>query len=314
MIRGRFSPPVFTLEYSMVNKKREKREMLLLHLYLIPALVFFICFKYWPILYSFILSLFNWNFVTSMKWVGLFNYAEMFKRPAFWLAIHHTILYIVGLFPFFVIIPLFAAVILTNIKPKRMQNVYKALFFIPAVLAFAIICIVWMWIFNPSFGVFNTILRHFGFNGYSWLNDKRTALPSIILVSGWKQMGASMLLFEAGLMTISHEYEEAARIDGANAWQIFWKIKWPLLTPTAFYIITTSIIFASDRAFTPINVLTKGGPAEATTNLAHIIYLFAFNYFNSGLASATAIFTSIFFFIITIGLMRLARRFSYYEN
>lgn len=282
--------------------------------YILPSVIFYGLFKYWPIVYSFILSFFKWNFVSQMKWVGLSNYVGMFQRESFLHALENTGYYIVGLFPFFIIIPLLLAIMVLGVKHKRVQTVYKVFYFMPNILAFSIICMVWMWMFNPGFGVLNNILGLFGHPGFNWLSDKRTALISIIMVSGWKHIGANMILFMAGLMAISEDYVEAATIDGATTWQIFWKIKWPLLSPTTIYLVITSIIFAAERAFTPINILTKGGPSEATTNLSHIIYLFGFEYFNIGLTSATAIFTAIFFFIITFILMKTVGGYGYYEN
>jgi ABC-type sugar transport system permease subunit len=249
-----------------------------------------------------------------MKWVGLKNYAGMFFREEFQAALKNTFFYIVGLLPFFLVLPLVFGIMLTGVKSKKMENVYKALLFIPAILALSIICLVWMWIFNPNFGILNNIIRLFRFNGFAWLSDQRTALFSIILVSGWKFMGSHLILFYAGLLGISREYIEAAIIDGASGWQVFWKIKWPLLSPTTIYIVVTSVIFAAERAFTPINILTKGGPANTSTNLSFVIYRFGFEYFNIGLACASAIFTSIFFLIITRIMMKTLGGYSYYEN
>ena len=249
-----------------------------------------------------------------MKWTGLNNFVEMLGREAFQKATVNTFLYMLGLFPFFMVFPLIFALILSKVRNKGMQNFYKALLFLPSILAFSIICLVWMWMFNPQFGVMNNILQKLGKSGYAWLSDKRTAMLSIILVSGWKHIGTNMILFIAGLLCINKEYLEAAIIEGANSWQVFWKIKWPLLWPTTIYILITSIIFASERAFTPINILTAGGPSDATTNLSHIIYVFAFQYFNIGLASTTAIFTSIFFLIITASLIKIAGGLWHYDD
>jgi ABC-type sugar transport system permease subunit len=283
-------------------------------LYLLPALVLYFLFKIWPIAYSFVLSFFDWNFVSSMKFTGLKNYAGMFERAEFIASLRNTVFYIIGLLPFFVVLPLFFAVLLTGVKSKGAADAYKALLFIPTILALSIICLVWMWMFNPEFGVLNTILRLFGFKGVSWLSDRKTALLSVIMISGWKFLGSNLILFYAGLLAISSEYMEAATIDGASSWQIFWKIKWPLLSPTTIYIVITSVIFAADRAFIPINILTKGGPDNTTTNLAFAIYRFGFEYFNIGLASASAIFTAIFFLILTFLMMKMMKGYSYYEN
>jgi ABC-type sugar transport system permease subunit len=283
-------------------------------LYVLPALVLYFLFKIWPIAYSFILSFFDWNFVRNMKWVGLKNYGGMFFRDEFRGALINTVFYVLGLLPFFLVFPLFFAIMLTGVKTKKAENFYKALLFMPSILALSIICFVWMWIFNPNFGILNKLLSLLGHGGYAWLSDNRTALFSIILVSGWKFMGSHLILFYAGLLSISGEYIEAAIIDGAAPRQVFWKIKWPLLSPTTIYIVITSVVFAAERAFTPINILTKGGPANSSTNLSFVIYRFGFEYFNIGLACAAAIFTSILFLIITRVMMKTSGGYSYYEN
>jgi sn-glycerol 3-phosphate transport system permease protein len=295
-------------------RKEKRKETAFFFLYVTPALLVFILFKYWPIIFSAVLSFFQWNFVTSMKWVGLKNFVAMFKRESFQLAARNTLFYIAGLFPFFVVLPLLFSLALTNIKSNFAQNFYKALLFIPTILAFSIICLVWMWIFNPNFGVLNNILTRFGVRRIAWLAERGTALISILMVTGWKIIGSNLILYVAGLMMISREYLEAARIDGANAWKVFWHVKWPLLAPTTIYILVTAIIYAADKAFVPINILTQGGPADVSTNLSHIIYVYGFTFFNIGLASATAIFTSIFFFIITKAMMQASGGFGYYEN
>ncbi|MDI9521512.1 MAG: sugar ABC transporter permease [Bacillota bacterium] len=304
----------------MMNVQQRKRlykhgkQYLGLLVYTLPGILFFLVFKYWPIIYSFILSFKRWNFVGKMRSVGWDNYASMFGKESFTSALMNTLYYIIGLFPFFVVIPLLLAVLLSNIKHEKVQNLYRTMFFTPTILAFSIICLVWMWIFNPSFGLLNNLLMLFGKEGYAWLSEQQTAMLSIIMVSGWKFMGSNMILFIAGLVTISDEYIEASKIDGANGWETFWHIKWPLLSPTTIYITTTSVIFAAERAFTPINILTNGGPGNSTTNLSHAIYLFGFQYFNIGLASATAIFTSVLFLIVTGIMMKGMGGFGYYEN
>jgi len=291
-----------------------RKEQIAFFLYVLPAMVVFILFKYWPIVFSAVLSFFKWDFVGSMKWVGLKNFVAMFTRESFQLAARNTLFYILGLFPFFVIFPLLFAVALTNLRGRFAQSFYKALIFIPTILAFSIVCLVWMWMFNPNFGLLNNFSLILGGRRIAWLAERNTALLSIVLVTGWKVIGSNFILYVAGLVMIPRDYIEAAIIDGASRWKTFWNIKWPLLGPTTIYIMVTAINYASEKAFTPINILTKGGPADVSTNLSHIIYVYGFTFFNIGLASATAIFTSLFFFIITKAMMTAAGGFGYYEN
>ena len=291
--------------------RHQKSQVPMFLLYCLPALVFFGVFKYWPMIYSTVLSFAKWNFVKDIEWVGFSNYASMFDKAMFSKGIINTFLYIIALLPFFVVIPLLLATFLLEVRNRKLQGIYKALYFMPTILAFSIICYVWIWMYNANFGVLNNVLRSMGFEGFSWLTDTRTAFFAVVLVCGWKYMGQNMILFMAGLLNISQDCIEAATIDGANGWQCFWRIRFPLLGPTTVYILLTSVIFAAERAFTAINLLTAGGPSYATTNLSYVIYEFAFKYFNVGIASAIAVLTSVIFLIITIFMMRTMGGFGY---
>ncbi len=293
---------------------RHKSQLPGFMLYVLPAIVFFGLFKYWPMVYSSVLSFAKWNFVSSLKWVGASNYAAMFGKAMFLKGIGNTFLYIFALLPFFIVIPLILAVMLLSVKNRKAQGLYKALYFMPTVLAFSIICIVWIWMYNPSYGVLNNILVKLGLTGQAWVSDPKTAFFAIVLVCGWKYMGQNMILFLAGLLNISQDCIEAATIDGANGWQCFWHIKFPLLAPTTVYMLLTSVIFAAERAFTAINLLTQGGPSYTTTNLSYVIYEFGFKYYNIGMASAIAVFTSTIFLIITIVMVRTMGGFGYHEQ
>lgn len=292
---------------AVIRRKKSaqnRRAVLWQLLYLLPALMFFLVFKYWPIIYNVILSFAKWNFVKDIQWIGLKNYQQMFSKVMFVTGLKNTLWYILALFPFFVVVPLALAALISEVKSKSALSAYQAFYFIPTMLAFSIICIVWLWIFNPSQGVLNRVLRIFGNEGYSWLSDRRTAFFSIVLVCGWKYIGTHMILFMAGLKNVDNEVQEAAAVDGANAWQVFWQIKFPLLKNTTVYIVITSIIFAAERAFIAINLLTTGGPSYTTTNLSYVIYEFAFKSYNIGMASAIATFTAAIFLVLAVFMMR----------
>lgn len=293
------------------RKRLERRQNLGFFLYVLPALVFFGLFKYWPMIYSTVLSFAKWNFVADLKWMGMGNYLSMFDKAMFLKGVGNTFLYILYLLPFFIVLPLMLAVALLNVRGRRAQGFYKALYFMPTVLAFSIICIVWLWMYNPSYGVLNNVLRLFGLEGWAWVSDPSTAFFAIVLVCGWKFLGQNMILFLAGLMNISQDCIEASTIDGANGWQCFWRIKFPLLAPTTVYLLLTSVIFAAERAFTAINLLTQGGPSYGTTNLSYVIYEFGFKYYNIGMASAIAVFTSLIFLVITVVMFRTMGGFGY---
>jgi len=302
---------------SVVNTRKlntQRKKAVGFWLYLLPAIVFFIAFKYWPFIYSTILSFAKWNFVSELSWIGTKNYVSMFSKTMFVKGIKNTLSYIVFQLPGFVIFPLLFSTMLLNVKNKLAQSVYKSLLFIPTILALSICCYVWMWIYSTTYGFLNNVLMKLGLEPVQWLTDKNVAFWSIVLVCGWKYLGQNLILFMAGLMNISQDCIEAASIDGANGWQCFWRIKMPLLWPTMVYVLITSVIFAADRSFTAINILTAGGPSYSTTNLAYVIYEFAFKSYNIGIASAIAVFTSAFFLIITIVMMKTLGGFGYNEE
>lgn len=284
------------------------------YLYIAPALLLLLVFKYWPMAFSLVLSFTNWKFAKpNLEWAGLSHYAGLLGRETFTIALRNTPVYILGLAPFYIILPLVLAVFLSAIPWERVRSLYKAIAFSPSVLSFAITCMVWLWMFNAVNGILNQVLMRFGLPPQSWLDDSRLALWSIVLVSGWRGFGYNMVLYLAAMSTIPNEYLEAARIDGANGWQLFWKIKWPLLSPTTFFMLVTTVMFAAERAFIPINILTKGGPHQATTNLSYAIYLFAFNFFDAGLASAAATLTFVLFVLVTVAQIRYLERYVTYE-
>jgi sn-glycerol 3-phosphate transport system permease protein len=284
------------------------------YIYLAPALVLLLVFKFWPMVFSLVLSVTNWKFTNpNLDWVGLTHYAGLFRRDTFTIALQNTPIYVVALAPFYLALPLILAVLLSNVVSERLHSAYKAIIFSPSVLSFAITCMVWMWMFNPVYGILNQVLGLFGLPGLSWLSDSKVALWSIVLVSGWRTFGYNMVLFLAALSAIPNDYLEAAQIDGASGWQLFWKIKWPLLSPTTFFMLVTTVMFAAERAFIPINILTRGGPYQATTNLSYAIYLFAFNFFDAGLASAAATLTFVLFLVVTIVQIRYLERYVTYD-
>jgi ABC-type sugar transport system permease subunit len=270
-------------------------------------------FIYWPMIYSVVLSFYQWDFISPTKhFYGFRNYVNLVEREFFWISSRNTGLYVLGLLLLEMVFPLGLALLIASITPKKVQGIVKVIVFSPAVISFAVVCYVWLWMFNPIGGFLNTILSFLNISPISWISEKKWALWSIVLLSGWRQFGYSLILYMAGLAAIPSEYSEAARIDGVNNWQLFWKIKWPLLSPTTFFILVTTVIFASSHAFIPIHILTQGGPHNATINLIYLVYQYAFQFFNVGLGSATAVVIFALFLIIAYLQLRYVERHIYY--
>jgi sn-glycerol 3-phosphate transport system permease protein len=285
------------------------------YLYLAPAMIGLLLFLVWPLLFNFILSFTDWNFIRpDMSYIGFKNYITLFNTESFHGAFFNTFKYLLGLLPFTVIIPLLLAFMLSSMANKFFRRVYESLLFIPTIISFAIASFVWVWMLHPIGGVINQLLQYIGFPALSWLEDSELSVWSIIMISGWRILGYYLVLFIAALIAIPNEYIEAARIDGSSNWQIFLKIQIPLISPTTFFVILTTIIHSSVYSFVPIHILTKGGPHNATTNLIYQVYKYAFNFFNIGLASGTAVIIFILYIIIAIIQIKYGEKKVHYES
>jgi ABC-type sugar transport system permease subunit len=283
------------------------------YLFVAPLLTLILTFIYWPLAYSAYLSLYDWNF-TSPEWrfIGLTNYTRLPEDPRFRLAIWQTAIYVLALVPIKVFLPLGLALLLWPIRRSRAQGVYRLMLFTPTVISFSVAALLWLWIFNPLQGVLNQMIIAAGGTRTSWLSNPQTAIWCVIIVSTWKVLGFNLLLYLAALEGVPEEYLEAASIDGAGGWQLVRHIRWPLITPTFFFILVTTVIFVNDEVFGAISVLTDGGPFDRTTNLVFYLYQQAFRYFQIGIASAVAIILSAAVILLTWLQFRFVERHVHY--
>jgi multiple sugar transport system permease protein/sn-glycerol 3-phosphate transport system permease protein len=189
------------------------------------------------------------------------------------------------LVPLLVFLPLGLAMLLWPIRRSRAQGAYRAVLFSPTVVSFAVAAVVWVWIFNPVAGVLNEALG----TRINWLADPNTALWCIVAVSFWKVFGFNLLLYIAALETVPKDYLDAAQLDGAGWWALFRHVRFPLISPTFFFALVTTVIFVSEDVFDAINVMTEGGPFQSTTNLTYHLYERGFQFFQIGEASAVAL-------------------------
>ncbi len=260
-------------------------------LLLAPAILGTFVFIIIPICASFFISLLDWNLLTEPKFVGFQNYLELFDEKLFWKILLNTVIYAVFTTIFAVIIPLILAVII-NEKIKG-ANLFKTIYFLPFITPMIVLAVVWAWIFDPNYGVFNYIFH----SNIKWLYDPITAMPALILVSVWKNIGYNMILMLAGLQNIPEEVDEAAKIDGATGLSKFFKITCPLLSPTILFVSLITTI-SSFQVFDLIFLMTKGGPENSTMVLVYWVYQNAFEFFKIGKASAIAYLL----FVVILGL------------
>jgi multiple sugar transport system permease protein len=233
-----------------------------------------------------------------MQWAGLSNYVRLFADGQFWSSLKTTALYTVFYVPIVYCLSLCLALLVNQRLP--LMRFFRTVFFVPVVLSLVVSSLMWKYIFDERAGLLNYLLGFIGIPPQPWLGSVELALPAIIIVSLWIQMGYFMVIFIAGLQDIPREYYEAARIDGANRWQMFWRITLPLLKPTSLFVIVISLI-GSFQVFDQIWVMTKGGPANATQVTAIYIYQQAFQYLNLGYGSAIAFVL----FVIILGFSLL---------
>ena len=271
------------------------------YLYLAPAAALTLVFVYWPLVASTMLSFYDWNLV-SPTWaaVGWQNYLELIHNRAFWLALVNTGKAAAALSVLTVLVPLFLAVAVLRV-PGRWRNVYRVVLFSPTVISMAIACAVWLWMFHPLYGVINSLLRLVGIHGPAWLSSGDWAIWAIIIVTVWKTFGFNFVLYVAGLLAIPAEMYEAARVDGASERQLFRHITIPLLAPTTLFVLLTTFILSPQNLFVPTQILTQGGPNEASNNLGYLVYQLGFEYFRVGYASAAATLI----FLLFLGLTAL---------
>lgn len=257
-------------------------------LLLLPLLLLLAVFTYWPLLHTIYLSVVDVRLFQPDRFVGLANYEGLFRSPSFAAAAWNTVIYIALSLPLKVLLPIPIAVFVWC-AGARMAALHRSILFVPTLLSFVVVAILWIWMLNPVMGMFQSILRPLGLQMPALLSDASTAIYTIIGVSAWKVIGFNALLYLAGLASIPRELIESMRLDGASDWRITRSLLLPLLSPTIYFVAITSVLFTVQQVFTPINIMTNGGPSNATTNLFYLAYEMAFESFNIGFASATAL-------------------------
>jgi multiple sugar transport system permease protein len=264
------------------------------YLFLFPKLILFIAFIAIPVVWAFVLSFQEYKIFGS-EWAGFDNYLKVFQSEAFYIALKNTFLFTIVTVPFNVLSALIIASLIFPLG-KLSQSFFRAAFYLPTVTSMVIIAMVWRWIYNTDFGIFNYILGWFGMDPINWLGQSSSALWALIIMQCLIPFGVGVILYLASMGSISESLYEAATIDGANAFQKWIHITLPLLKPSTLYLVLLSTI-GSFQVFTQIIMMTGGGPGSATETLVHLIYKTAFRDFEFGLAAAQSV---VLFFIILL--------------
>lgn len=270
------------------------------YVFILPNLIGFLVFVLGGLIFSLIISFTDWNLLkdfNTLKFVGFKNYVDLLKDSWFIDSLLNNLW-------FLCIIPIqvFLAMIVASVLNSRIfaRNILRAMYYIPYITSLVAVSVVWMTLLHPRFGPINRFIMLFGVeNPPKWLADVFWAKPAVAIIMIWQSLGYHALLYLAALQTIPKDLYEAARIDGANKLQQFFKITIPMISPTTFLIVILSLI-ASFQSWSMIQILTQGGPGTATHTLGYYIYIVAFKFFRMGYASSIAWVLFVITFIITV--------------
>ncbi|NLG98560.1 MAG: sugar ABC transporter permease [Chloroflexi bacterium] len=282
-----------------------KREAIWGYILAAPMLLGVLIFFYLPLGASLLIGFTKWDVLTAPEWVGLNNYINLFREPLFYKTVWNTTRYALMVVPAGLVVSLTMALALN--KHIRFRSVYRLIYFLPVLTIPVAIALVWQWIYNPQYGLF---AQMFGIK-VQWLTDMKMAMPALAIMAIWMGSGYGMVIFLAGLQNIPQMYYEAAKVDGANAWQQFIHITLPLLTPTIFFNLLTSLISAF-QTFDIVYIMTQGGPLNTTRTMVYTIWEDAFHYFRMGSATAQAWILFAIILVISLLQFRSQKRWVHY--
>ncbi|MGI6207687.1 MAG: carbohydrate ABC transporter permease [Anaerolineae bacterium] len=286
-----------------------RREAIQGLLCIVPWMVGFVAFTAGPMLASVWLSLTDYEILRPIHFTGLANFAKAARDPLFskslWNTAYYTALYV----PLHLLTALLAALLL-NVK-ERGINVYRVIYYVPSIMPTVANAFLWMWIFNPNYGLANALFDVLGLPPQKWLFDETLAKPSFVIMSLWG-LGSTMIVFLAGLQGVDPVLYEASSIDGATRWSRFWNITLPMITPVVFFNLIVGII-GSFQVFTTAYITTEGGPDNATLFYVLYIYRQGWDYGQMGYASALAWVLFVMVLLLTIVQFLAAGRWVYYE-
>ena len=293
-----------------IRLRQETRDAILFALLVGPNLLLFAIFTYWPLLYNGYLSFVQWDLLAPVKiWVGFDNYRFLLGSAEFARILANTFVFTAASVGLTCLLGLVAALLLNQKLAGR--DAVRSIIFSPAMLSGAAIGIVWIYIFDPRYGLLDIFIRALGGRSPNWLLSGPWAMAAVIIVYVWKNLGYAVVIYLAGLQAIPRELYEAARVDGANAWARLWHITLPGLSPVTFFLFLTTIL-ASFQAFDIIKVMTGGGPVDATTTLIYYLYQEGFVGFNAGRAGVAAVLLFAIMLSFTIVQMRFTERHVHY--
>ncbi len=287
-----------------------RKEWLLFILFMLPNIVLFGLFTFWPMIENIRLSTQRWDMISPIRLdVGLTNYRYLLRDDTFHQVLLNTAYFTVAAVGLSLLLGLIVALLLN--QPLKLRNGARAVVFAPTLLSGAAIGIVWSYIFDPRYGLVAQGLSWFNVSSPDWLNRPEWSMPAIIIVYVWKNLGFAAVIFLAGLQAIPKDLYDAARVDGANIWWRFRSVTLPMLSPITFFLLITSIL-NTFQAFDIIRVMTQGGPVDATNTLIYYVYEQGFIDFNAGRSAAASLVLFVLMMIVTLVQLRFAEERVHY--
>ena len=284
-------------------------------LFVLPALILLGVFTYYPIVKLVQISFTDWNLLNdTWKYVGLKNWQGLFAGSGakyLWNSLKVTFLYSMGE----ILVTMVGGMLLALLfnRMTRSFGLMRAFVFVPKYVAMSSAAVVFLWILNTDSGVLNYLLQCIGLPAVDWLNQQSTALPSVLMLTGWRVIGYGMMIYLSAMMGISQEYYEAASLDGANGVQKFFRITLPLLSPTTLFLLVTTFL-SSMKVFQSVDILTSGGPARSTEVFVYLIYRYAMVDFRMDRAATAAVMFFLILLVITVLTMKVSDRSVTYDS
>ncbi|WP_068675217.1 carbohydrate ABC transporter permease [Oceanobacillus sp. Castelsardo] len=264
------------------------------YIFIAPNVILFLVFMIIPIIFTIYISFHDWGILGAPEFTGFQNFVKLFSDKVFWISLGNTVYYTAATVPLSAAFGLLGAILLNRKIPLR--PIFRTIFFAPVVVSMTAAGLIWTWMFNPHYGLFNEVLSIFGIESVDWLTSTTWAMPAIIITTLWLRIGYCLVIYLAGLQAVPDSLYEAADIDGANDWQKFWRITLPMIKPTTVFIVVMEVIHGF-MVFDLIYTMTNGGPGTSTTVIVQYIYQKAFVEGDMGYASAIG---TVFFLIIMV--------------
>jgi len=262
-----------------------------------PYLVHLLIFTAFPVIFSIVLTFFNWNIISPMEWNGLGNWKHVISDRLFWKSIYNTLRFLAVHIPLQVIIALALAEVLN--QKIRFRGFFRAAFFMPVVISGVVVTIMWQQLLGFENGIINRLLVGAGLGKVGWLTDPDVAMISIALMATWKNVGLYVILFLVGLQTVPKQYYEAADLEGASHWQKFTRITIPMINPTIFMVMVLSTLGGFSLFIEPY-IMTGGGPMNSTLSAVLYIYKEAFEYYHMGYSATLGLFFALMIVLVII--------------